>query len=146
MVIRTLPNEEAKKHKKYSHTNPPYLSEAAAVYLREKGVMHLLIDLPSVDREHDEGKLLAHKAFWNVNDVKNVYTNDQDCITKFVTPFEELVNPPLYLKDENFLLFQLICPCVLYIFELLLYLSDPVTFEQLLYLHQNLKDGSQMHV
>ena len=25
----------------------------------------MLIDLPSVDREKDDGLLLAHKAFWN---------------------------------------------------------------------------------
>ena len=25
----------------------------------------MLIDLPSVDKEKDEGELLAHKAFWN---------------------------------------------------------------------------------
>ncbi len=28
---------------------------------------HLLIDLPSVDKENDQGKLLAHKAFWDYN-------------------------------------------------------------------------------
>ncbi|MNE18352.1 hypothetical protein D3C80_1113840 [compost metagenome] len=28
--------------------------------------------MPSVDKEHDEGKLLAHKAFWNVEDVDNL--------------------------------------------------------------------------
>ncbi len=65
VVIRTLPNIAAKKTRKYSHTNWPYLEEAAAHYLRELGVEHLLIDLPSVDREKDDGKLLAHKAFWN---------------------------------------------------------------------------------
>jgi len=32
----------------------------------------LLIDLPSVDKEHDEGKLLSHKAFWNVKDVNDL--------------------------------------------------------------------------
>lgn len=65
VVIRTLPNTAAKKTRKYSHTNWPYLEEAAASYLRELGVEHLLIDLPSVDPEKDDGKLLAHKAFWN---------------------------------------------------------------------------------
>ena len=72
LVIRTLPNLEEKKSKNYSHTNPPYLAESAAHYLRECGVQHLLIDLPSVDKEHDQGKLLAHKAFWNVKDVKKL--------------------------------------------------------------------------
>ena len=69
IVIRTLPNEQEKLSRKYSNTNPPYLEEAAAVFIREKNIQHLLIDLPSVDKEHDEGKLLAHKAFWNVTDV-----------------------------------------------------------------------------
>lgn len=72
LIIRTLPNLEAKKHKNYSHTNPPYLAEEAAIFIRECGIQHLLIDLPSVDREEDEGKLLAHKAFWNVKDVNNL--------------------------------------------------------------------------
>lgn len=65
IVIRTLPNLEEKKAYRYSNTNPPYLLEEAAVFLREKGIEHLLIDLPSVDKEKDEGQLLAHNAFWN---------------------------------------------------------------------------------
>ncbi|NND62691.1 MAG: cyclase family protein [Flavobacteriaceae bacterium] len=65
VIIRTLPNTEDKLSKDYSHTNWPYISEAAAVYLRELGVEHLLIDLPSVDKEKDDGQLLAHRAFWN---------------------------------------------------------------------------------
>ncbi|GEC73490.1 Kynurenine formamidase [Flavobacterium flevense] len=69
LIIRTLPNLENKKHRNYSNTNPPYLSEEAAIFIHESGIQHLLIDLPSVDKEHDEGKLLAHKAFWNVKDV-----------------------------------------------------------------------------
>ena len=69
IVIRTLPNNSDKVSKKYSHTNPPYLLEEAAIFICESGIQHLLIDLPSVDKEHDEGKLLAHKAFWNVKNV-----------------------------------------------------------------------------
>lgn len=72
IVIRTLPNSETKKHKKYSNSNPPYLLEDAATFIREIGIQHVLIDLPSVDREEDEGKLLAHKAFWNVKDVNTL--------------------------------------------------------------------------
>ncbi len=72
LIIRTLPNLNEKKSKNYSHTNPPYLQEEAAVFIFEKGIQHLLIDLPSVDKEKDEGKLLAHKAFWNVKDVNNL--------------------------------------------------------------------------
>lgn len=65
IVIRTLPNLSDKKSQRYSDTNPPYLLEESAVYLREKGIKHLLIDLPSVDKEKDNGLLLSHNAFWN---------------------------------------------------------------------------------
>lgn len=66
LVIRTKPNTAAKLHRQYSNTNPPYLLEDAINYILERGVDHLLIDLPSVDREKDDGALLAHKAFWNM--------------------------------------------------------------------------------
>ncbi|MEP2936131.1 MAG: cyclase family protein [Gilvibacter sp.] len=65
VIIRTRPNHKEKQHKQWSHTNWPYLSQQAAQYLCELGVQHLLIDTPSVDKEKDDGALLAHKAFWN---------------------------------------------------------------------------------
>ncbi|MEH6408842.1 MAG: cyclase family protein [Leeuwenhoekiella sp.] len=65
VVIRTLPNTLGKTKRKWSHTNWPYLLEETLIFLREIGVKHLLIDLPSVDREKDEGQLLGHNAFWN---------------------------------------------------------------------------------
>lgn len=67
IIIRTLPNTKEKLSAQYSHTNPPYLLEEAAIYLKNKGVKHLLIDLPSIDREKDDGLLLAHNAFWNTS-------------------------------------------------------------------------------
>jgi arylformamidase len=64
LVIRTLPNDVSKMSKQYSNTNPPYLSYEAAAWMVGRGIKHLLIDLPSVDRERDDGKLRAHHAFW----------------------------------------------------------------------------------
>ncbi|MFK7799187.1 MAG: cyclase family protein [Aureispira sp.] len=68
IVIRTLPNSDAKKQRQYSNTNPPYMEATAAAWLYEQGVRHILIDTPSVDREEDEGVLAAHHAFWNYPD------------------------------------------------------------------------------
>lgn len=65
VIIRTLPNLRDKTSKQYSNTNPPYLLEEAAQFLVDKGVEHLLVDLPSVDKERDGGVLAAHRAFWN---------------------------------------------------------------------------------
>ena len=64
LILRTLPNDEAKRHRQYSGTNPTYIEPALAEFLVEHDVQHLLLDLPSVDREEDAGQLLAHHAFW----------------------------------------------------------------------------------
>ncbi|MDH5597834.1 MAG: cyclase family protein [Cyclobacteriaceae bacterium] len=64
LIIRTLPNDEDKLTRKYTETNPPYIEATVTEYLVKKGVKHLLIDLPSVDKEVDGGKLLGHKSFW----------------------------------------------------------------------------------
>ena len=99
IVIRTLPNAAAKRSRKYSDTNPPYLHHEAAAFIRECGIQHLLIDLPSVDKERDEGKLLAHKAFWNVLDVKNLNAD-----VRFDATITELVFVPDTVADGNYLL------------------------------------------
>ncbi|MFK8038424.1 MAG: cyclase family protein [Crocinitomicaceae bacterium] len=65
LIIRTEPNDLSKMNLNYSNTNPPYISEDAMAYIVSLGVQHLLIDLPSVDRENDHGELLAHKCFWD---------------------------------------------------------------------------------
>lgn len=64
IVIRTQPNDIDKETRNYSGTNPPYILDEAVAYLVYKGYEQLLIDLPSVDREEDGAKFLAHKAFW----------------------------------------------------------------------------------
>ncbi|MGV6860603.1 MAG: cyclase family protein [Putridiphycobacter sp.] len=65
LVIRTLPNKLSKQNQVYSHTNPAYITEEAMAFINDFGVKHLLIDLPSVDRENDHGELRAHRKFWN---------------------------------------------------------------------------------
>jgi len=68
LVIRTLPNDASKLQRNYSGNNPPYLHHEFAAFLVKIGVKHLLVDLPSVDREEDEGRLLFHKTFWQYPD------------------------------------------------------------------------------
>lgn len=99
VVIRTLPNPIDKQSQKYSNTNPPYLEHHAALLLRERGVKHLLIDLPSVDREHDDGLLLAHKAFWNLTDVNSINADARHDAT-----ITELIFVPDSVLDGPYLL------------------------------------------
>jgi len=67
LVVRTLPNMKDKKTMQYSNTNWVYFTEDAIQLLVKKGINHLLIDLPSIDREKDGGELMGHNAFWNTS-------------------------------------------------------------------------------
>ena len=99
LIIRTLPNQLDKKSRKYSNTNPPYLAEDAAIFIRESEIQHLLIDLPSVDKEHDEGKLLAHKAFWNLKDTVNLNAD-----ARLNATITEMIYVSDEIEDGNYIL------------------------------------------
>lgn len=116
IIIRTIPNTNEKLSRQYSHTNPPYLLEDAAIYLREKGVKHLLIDLPSIDKEKDDCQLLAHNAFWNTKGqirldatitefifVPNTVEDGCYFLNLQIAPFENDATPskPVLYKVEN---------------------------------------------
>ena len=93
LVVRTLPNNEYKLTHNYSGTNPPYVHHEALTYMVSCGIDHLLLDLPSVDRESDEGLMLGHKAFWQ-------YPTD----TRSHATITELIFVPNEIKDGLYLL------------------------------------------
>lgn len=93
IIIRTSPNTDLKKNMHHSGANPPYVDVKVIEYLNEQGIEHLLIDLPSVDREEDGGELLSHKAFWRYPD--DIQSH------KTIT---ELIYVPDEIKDGNYIL------------------------------------------
>jgi arylformamidase len=113
LAIRTLPNRDEKVSFNYSGTNPAYLDKELIRFLRDRGVQHLLLDLPSVDREEDGGKLEAHKMFW----IKNGAIQIKNTIT-------ELIFVPDAIKDGLYLLLIQIMPL-----ELDVSPSKPVLFK-----------------
>jgi kynurenine formamidase len=66
VVVRTLPNDIDKARRDYTDSPPPYLSREAAEFLVARGIEHLVVDLPSIDRSHDEGRLTAHRVFFGL--------------------------------------------------------------------------------
>jgi arylformamidase len=94
LIIRTLPNRVDKMNAHYSGTNPAYMEEKAAIYLRELNVKHLLLDLPSIDREEDNGLLLSHHAFWNYPDAPRI-----DCTISELVYVNELIKDGSYLLN-----------------------------------------------
>ncbi len=64
LVVRTGGGEKGSR--RYSGANPAYFTLEAMALVRSLGVEHLLVELPSVDREEDGGALAAHHLFWGV--------------------------------------------------------------------------------
>ncbi|MFT5757218.1 MAG: kynurenine formamidase [Alteromonadaceae bacterium] len=67
LVIRTLPNNNNKCQQAYDQNNQPaFFSREAILYLNERGIEHIIVDIPSVDRLHDDGLMTCHHLFWQV--------------------------------------------------------------------------------
>lgn len=92
LVIRTLPNDSDKTNFNYANVNPPYLEFEAMQFINNLGIKHLMVDMPSVDRESDEGVLQAHHLFWD-------YPNDPQ-LDKTIT---EMVYVPNAIKDGRYM-------------------------------------------
>jgi len=100
LIIRTNPNAESKLTRQYGDYIPPFFSSEAMDLIVELGVKHLLVDLPSIDRIFDEGKLSNHRKFWNVENGKFETTED----SRVNSTITELVYVPNEIKDGNYLL------------------------------------------
>ncbi len=68
IIIRTLPNDDSKRFRQYAEQPAPFFTIEAIELLNEMGIRHLIVDLPSLDRIHDEGRLTCHHRFWHVPD------------------------------------------------------------------------------
>lgn len=99
VIIRTLGNGAAKLSTNYSNTNPPYIAMEAITYMNEIGIQHLLIDMPSVDREQDGGALAAHHEFWQY-----------PANTQFQKTITEMIYVPNEVLDGTYLLNLQIAP------------------------------------
>lgn len=98
LIIRTSPNNDSKKSRDYTQHDAPFFSIEAMQLIREKGVQHLLIDTPSVDRMLDEGKLSAHHVFFDIPFGQNEEINPVNyTITEFIYVENEI-------KDGAYLL------------------------------------------
>jgi len=66
LVVRTLPNPESKRQRDYRIEPAPFLSLPAAQLLVERGIEHLVLDVPSADRASDGGLMTAHREFFGL--------------------------------------------------------------------------------
>ncbi|MDQ4120069.1 MAG: cyclase family protein [Acidobacteriota bacterium] len=112
LIIRTLPNNKSKSTRNYGEEIPPFFSSDALRFVVESGVKHLLVDLPSIDRLFDKGKLSNHRIFWSVEKEKfevNPSTRISHTITEFIFVPEIVVDGfyllnlqiPAFLSDAS---------------------------------------------
>lgn len=84
----------------YDHSNWPYLLAETAELLAKKGIEHLVLDTPSIDKEKDGGAVAAHKAYWQLE------TADQ----RNNATITELAAIPDYLTPGSYLLQLQVAP------------------------------------
>lgn len=67
LIVRTLPNDSSKLARNYDiGPPPPYFTATAMRWIVAQGVDTLVVDLPSIDRAQDGGRLVAHRIFWGL--------------------------------------------------------------------------------
>jgi kynurenine formamidase len=86
---------------------PAYLSRQAAELLVERGIEHVVVELPSIDREDDGGRLCAHRIFFGLppGGVRLADAARAHCTVT------ELASVPEVAADGSFLL-QLALPAI----------------------------------
>jgi len=100
LIIRTLPNDESKKSRRYMENLPPFFSTEAIKFIVEKNVKHLLVDMPSIDKTLDEGKLSNHRIFWNV-EPESFELSERSLTNNTIT---EMIFVPEFVEDGVYLL------------------------------------------
>ncbi len=107
LIIRTLPNGEGKLTALYDGDNmPPYFSAEAMELIVASGFKHLLVDLPSIDRLFDDGKLVNHRIFWNIEPG----SFEANSGTRIGSTITEMIFVPNDVPDGEYLLNLQIAP------------------------------------
>jgi kynurenine formamidase len=106
LIIRTLPNDERKLKRRYVDAVPPYFTNDAMQFIAESRFAHLLVDLPSIDRLYDEGRLSNHRIFWNID--RNSFATGYN--TRASSTITELIYVPNAVEDGQYLLNLQIAP------------------------------------
>lgn len=106
LIVRTTPNAETKRSRDYDRDPAAFFSAEAMRWIVARGVEHLVTDLPSLDRANDQGRLTAHRLFWNLPAGAVSVTSD----TRMHATVTELAFIPNTIHDGAYLLNLQIAP------------------------------------
>ena len=94
LVLRTLPNSEDKLTRKYHTRNTPFFTTEAIHFINDLGVIHWVVDSPTVDKYDDGGRLGNHHLFF---EKKAPY---KKTITEFAYIPDTLKDGQFFMKIE----------------------------------------------
>jgi hypothetical protein len=108
LLIRTLPNITGKKSVDYMKEPPAYLTNDAVKLINSLNIKHLLLDLPSIDRQFDDGKLSSHHLFWGLDENNNVVNTNYSnkTITEMIY-IDNIITDDIYFLQINIAPFEL---------------------------------------
>jgi arylformamidase len=98
LVIRTLPNDEGKSRRRYAEHAAPFFTIEAMHAIVARGVRHLLVDIPSLDRAYDEGLLSAHRVYWNI--VSGSHDLEPGALDDAASPALRTITEMVYVPDH----------------------------------------------
>jgi len=98
VVIRSLPNDPGKISRNYSeYPHYPVLSAQAVQWLAASKLPPLLIDMPSLDKADDQGKLANHRSWWGLDG-----SGDIDAAFAATRSVTEMIFVPGHVEDGEY--------------------------------------------
>jgi len=110
LVIRTTPNLNSKQYRRYGAEDTAFFTPDAVALIVSQNIDHLLIDLPSLDPYHDDGKLAAHRVFFGLPaaDTQAVVSVSES--TRAHATLTEMIFVPKTIPDDLYLLNLQVAP------------------------------------
>lgn len=79
-------------------TSAPYFTLEAMARIVSLGVRHLLVDIPSIDRLHDGGRMDNHRCFWGISENLDVNQERGSCSVT------EMIRVPQDISEGHYFL------------------------------------------
>jgi arylformamidase len=103
-----MPNPPDGRYETWSGASPPFLTTEAMAFLAAGHWRHILVDLPSVDRDSDGGQLNNHRQWWGL--ASGVKTTAGTTSERTIT---EMIYVPDELSDDLYALSLQVAPFIL---------------------------------
>jgi len=94
LIIRTLPNLKSKKNQNYDKIHHPFLTNDAIKFIKNAGFKHIVVDMPSIDKYDDNGKLGNHHIFFINKDGKV----NKNTLTEFAFIPDKVIDGKYFLN------------------------------------------------